>query len=33
VVVGGFAPVYTSSPGAVQGRDAGFIGSGFGVRR
>jgi hypothetical protein len=33
LVVGGFAPTYTSSPGAVQGRDAGFIGSGFGMRR
>ena len=28
-----YSPVYTSSPGAVQGRDSGFIGSGFGVRR
>jgi hypothetical protein len=33
VVVGGISPIYTSSPGAVQGRDAGFIGSGFGMRR
>jgi hypothetical protein len=32
-LAGGVSSVYTSSPGAVRGRDVGFIGSGFGPRR